>query len=91
MPITKDEIYAASNGASVGETSHQLIHMITKETLAAVETDGALDELASTFTEGKGDVLIAVMDYENTVVGKNYVVTRAGTDITLTPFVDATA
>jgi hypothetical protein len=90
MAITKYNIIRAANGAHNGNKTFGLFHLVTSDAAAVVEADGYLDDFADKFTEGKGDVIFAVMDTDNTPVGKNYAVTRAGGDISLTAFLDAT-
>ncbi len=86
----KFALVRVSNGAVLNGKTYGMFHLVTAQTDAQVEANGALDEHAGKFSEGTGDVIIAVMGVGGTVKGKIYVVARTGGDIALQPFEDET-
>lgn len=73
-----------ANGAYDDEKAYGIFHGISNDVVAVVETDGALDAYADSFTEGTGDIIHIVLDHDGTPALKTYLVTRTGTDIALT-------
>lgn len=73
-----------ANGAYDDEKAYGVFHAISNDLVAVVETDGALDEYADSFTEGTGDIIHIVIDHDGTPALKTYLVTRTAGDIALT-------
>jgi hypothetical protein len=73
-----------ASGAYDGELCYGVFQGITDDAVAAVETNGYLDEHADSFTEGVGDIIHIVIDKDGTPALKTYLVTRTAGDIALT-------
>lgn len=84
MALDPKAIVQFAHSGSLGGKRRKLLFYATEDAFATVETNGYFDAAAKQFTVGKGDVIIVAYALGGTAGVKMYVVTRSGTDITLT-------
>lgn len=94
MALIKEQLQVLAHGArlTTERSTHKVFHYITADAVADVETADYFNGAADWFTEGTGDIIMAVMvaTHASNYVLKQYVVKRAAGVITVKPEVDAT-